>query len=133
MTVKKFETIENGLRLSTGVRQEFICLDPDFCPENEEGFTRVTVRNGYGCVNVFLPGTTTNAQAALDIAVDFLLENDVAFEHCDYAEAIENDLVNKDTGEVIDMVCAGNEGIYLPSDGVHIGQHEELYIAPSVC
>ena len=120
MIVKQITPLENGYLLALEEGKRYFCTDPDFCPEHDDGFTKIVVRNGgYDAACVYLAGRTTNAQAALDIAVDFLIENDVAFDHCDYYEAQDNDMVTED-GEVMDSICAGNTGVYLPSDGVFI-------------
>lgn len=115
MKIKDFKSLENGMFIKTynGEKDEkfYLCTNPDFCPADETGTTVVELANGsYSSVSVLLKGQTTNYGAALDIAVDFLLENDIAF---DYLEEEPEEFAD-------DYVCCGNNGIYILSTNLHI-------------
>ena len=122
--IKQVTILEDGIRMDLEKdavdKTVYIYTGPDFCPRDEEGTTNVEFAiGGYDSISVVLPGRTTNWGAALDVAVDFLLLNDIPFDHCDYSEAMDDEIVDQE-GNVIDHVCCGNEGVYIRVDKINI-------------
>lgn len=70
----------------------YFCLDPDWCPSEDNGFTVVTLPNwSYDATFVLLPGKSSDAGAALELAIKFAIQNELPFDHFDIADILEEE------------------------------------------
>lgn len=131
--VTKIKQLQNGyvegVKVGATTHDLYFCTDTDFCPEREDGFTVAEFSHTwYDSVFVVLPGRTTDFGAVFDIAVRFLLDNDIAFDYAESTEEAENSGFLDDNGEVQDAVeyCDDPWHIYIGVANFHIREEETL-------
>lgn len=101
------EILVGGVKITTEKKNIYIVTE-------SSGNTLFEVQLQNGSYNVQFVYVEANCeQDALDFAVDFLIDKDIAFDHCDFYEAQDNGMVDVD-GNVMDAICCGNYGIYVP-------------------
>ena len=84
----------------------YFCLSSDWCPSEDDGFTVITLPNGsYDATFVLLPGKSSDAGAALELAVKFAIQNELPFDYFDIADISEE--------EQNDWILIGE--VYVPS------------------
>lgn len=114
--IKEMELVNNpyendSLKLLLENKQEATETEIYIITENvSDDWYEVQLPNGsYNAQFVYT--TANDGKEALDIAVDFLVEHDIAFDYCNFIE--DNDIIDEN-GEVIDSICCGNAEIYVP-------------------
>ena len=119
--VKKVQLLEDGVSVLAEcgeISKEFyLCTSSDFCPEKEEGLSKLELRNGaYSSTPVYFVGQTTDACALFEIGIKFLLANDIPFDRTE-PDDIDPDLISPD-GDVADYVeyCDQGEHFFVPAD-----------------
>lgn len=121
-SIYDMEILTNGLKITTEKKVIYIVTE-----SIGDKLFEVQLPNGsYNAQFVYVEANCE--QDALDMAVDFLTDWDIAFDHCDFYEAKENDMVDEN-GEVMDSICCGNEGVYVPCTVV-INREEAITMKP---